>query len=177
MLSADGVYSNYQWYLDGSAILGATESTYTATASGSYSLAVTTSEGCRGMSGDKTVTIIFCSTTEVSPQGSPVPFRIVRNPASPTGFYLYFEKIPPAAGYNIYEGDLGDWYSHGDSYGKVCNAAVTDLGTGEMRAQLAPSGAGDHYYLVTSYGAGIEGPSGFASSGVEISPTQSTCSP
>jgi hypothetical protein len=176
-LSADGVYSSYQWYWNGIAIPAATASTYNAGISGDYRVAgMADTEGCWGLSDQKAVAIAFCSTTEVSPQGSPVPLRIVRNPASSTGFYLYFEKIPSAAGYDIYKGTIGSWYGHGGAFWNVCNAAVADLGTGEMRAELNPSG-GDHYYLVTAYGGGTEGPSGFDSSGVEIPQELNTCPP
>jgi hypothetical protein len=46
---ATGV-SSYQWYLNGTAISGATSSTYTATTSGSYTVVATTSGGCSGTS-------------------------------------------------------------------------------------------------------------------------------
>jgi hypothetical protein len=177
LFSTGGIYVSYQWYWNGIAIPGATASTYGADISGNYRVVgMTYNKSCWGMSDEKAVTIAFCATPEVSPQGCAVPLRIVSDPASATGFYLHFEKIPYAAGYNIYEGDTGDWYSHADSLGKVCNAAVADLGTGEMRAEPAMS-VGDHYYLVTAFAGGAEGPSGFDSAGTEIPKSQSTCSP
>ncbi len=45
VLAASGGVS-YQWYLDGTEIIGATSQTYTATQSGSYSVEVTDSNGC-----------------------------------------------------------------------------------------------------------------------------------
>ena len=42
--------TSYQWYLNGTAISGATSSTYTATVSGSYTVQATTSGGCSGTS-------------------------------------------------------------------------------------------------------------------------------
>jgi hypothetical protein len=171
-----GIYPSYQWRRNGQVIPGATGQIYDANLSGEYTVSTTPPDGCEGTSLPFTVTISFCSTTEVSPQGSPVPLRIMAAPASSTGFYLYFEKIPPASGYNIYEGSIGDWYSHGDAPGSDCGTVVSDLGTGEMRAELAPD-TGGRYYLVTAFGGGYEGPSGFDSAGLEIPSAQSTCAP
>jgi hypothetical protein len=176
-LSTGGPFISYQWYWNGIAIPGATASTYDTEVSGNYYVVgMGDAEGCWGQSPEKTISITFCSTTEVSPQGSPVPLQILRNPQSSTGFYLYFEKIPSASGYNIYEGNIGLWYSHANAPGNDCTAIVSDLGTGEMRSELLPS-SGDHYFLVTAHGGGAEGPSGFSSSSVEINPLQSTCAP
>jgi hypothetical protein len=74
------------------------------------------------------------------------------------------------------EGTLGIWYSHAGAAGNACAAIVEDLCTGQMRAAITPS-AGNHYYLVTAFGGGVEGPSGFKSDTSEIDPTQSTCAP
>lgn len=43
-----GVYTSYQWTLNGNSIPGATNQTYTATQNGSYSVIVTDSNGCSG---------------------------------------------------------------------------------------------------------------------------------
>ncbi len=43
-----GVYTSYQWTLNGNSISGATNQTYTATQNGSYSVIVTDSNGCSG---------------------------------------------------------------------------------------------------------------------------------
>jgi len=53
---------------------------------------------------------------------------------------------------------------------------VTDLGTGELRAEIAPSD-GNHYYLVAAFGGGNEGPSGFDSDGVQIPPAACSFKP
>jgi hypothetical protein len=175
-LSTEAIYESYQWYLNGQVIDGATTSSCEATASGGYSVTVTTAEGCTGSSVIKSVTIIECSMPEVSPKVSPFPLRILADGTSSTGFFLYFEKIPSAEGYNIYEGSIGGWYSHGDAPGSDCATVVSDLGTGEMRAELAPD-SGNRYYLVTAFGGADEGPSGFDSADVEIPSAQSTCPP
>jgi len=47
-LTAQGTFSSYQWYLNGTAIAGATNTTYTATQGGLYALQVTNLNGCTG---------------------------------------------------------------------------------------------------------------------------------
>jgi hypothetical protein len=119
----------------------------------------------------------FCSSTEVSPAECAVPLRLAPDAGSSTGYYLYFERIATATGYNLYIGTIGSWYSHGGmGIGRVCGLSVTDLGTGEMRAEVSPF-VTDQYYLVTAFADTLEGPSGFDSSGMEIPRAQSTCAP
>lgn len=176
-LSTSLAYQSYQWYQYGIPIAGATGQTYTVSASGDYSVAVTDANGCSGTPVTaKSVTITFCPATEVSPTGALFPARLMKDAAFPSGYYLYFQRIDGASGYNVYEGNVGSWYSHGGAPGNTCNVVVADLGTGEMRAEVLPS-TGNHYYLVTAFGGGDEGPSGFASSGTEIPASQSTCAP
>jgi hypothetical protein len=81
---------------------------------------------------------------------------------------LYFEKEMSAEGYNLYEGSLGVWFSHGGAPGDVCDATVDDLGDGWMRHALASS-AGDRYYLVTAFGGAGEGTAGNAPSDAQCS--------
>ncbi|MFL5752171.1 MAG: PKD domain-containing protein [Bacteroidia bacterium] len=56
--AGSGSITTYQWQLGGSAIGGATSSTYTATAAGNYQVIVTNSNGCATTSAVKTVTIL-----------------------------------------------------------------------------------------------------------------------
>lgn len=46
ILGVSQSYYSYQWYLNGLAILGATDSTYTVTENGDYTVVVTNSKGC-----------------------------------------------------------------------------------------------------------------------------------
>ena len=55
-LSAPSGAAGYQWYKDGSAITGGTSTTYSATASGSYAVEVTSADGCISLSTAQTVT-------------------------------------------------------------------------------------------------------------------------
>jgi fibronectin type 3 domain-containing protein len=175
-LAASAGYVAYQWNFNGVPISGATQSTYNVSLSGNYSVTATDANGCIGTSAQKAVTETYCATAEVSPAEAPVPVRLAKDATSPTGYYLYFQKAANATGYNIYEGNIGTWYSHANAAGNLCHAAVTDLGTGEMRAIITPSSDG-RYYLVTAYRVTKEGPSGYDSSGNEVPASQSTCSP
>ena len=179
-LIATSGFTSYQWYKDGETINGATLQNYEMYETGNYAVLVIDAVGCEGFSADHYVTISFCSNAEVSGSSAVFPLRIEENTGSTTGFYIYFQKVGGASGYNIYEGDIvSPWdaiYHHDNKTGSVCGATVFDLGTGEMRAEITPS-EGNHYYLVSAYGSGSEGPSGFNSANVEIDPSQSTCTP
>ena len=55
-LSAPSGAAGYQWYKDGTAITGGTSATYSATASGSYAVEVTSADGCISLSTAQAVT-------------------------------------------------------------------------------------------------------------------------
>jgi hypothetical protein len=166
----------YQWTFAGAPIPGATGQTYEASVSGDYAVVATDANGCQGTSPPHALFVDFCPASEVSPKAAIYPARLVKNTNSSTGYYLYFQRLDTLEGYNLYEGEVGTYYSHGEAPGNICNLPATDLGTGEMRAEITPS-AGNHYYLVTAYGWGVEGPSGFDSSGTEIDSSECTCTP
>ncbi len=180
VLTTTESYETYQWYLNGSPISGGISQTLNAVVSGNYKVSVTNSFGCSAITANYQVFVDFCPETEVSPSGAEYPVKLVKDGNSFTGFYLYFQKLDTLDGYNIYEGDIvspwDGYYHHDNKPGSICSASIVDLGTGQMRAEITPS-AGNHYYLVTAYGGGVEGPSGFNSDNVEIDPLQSTCSP
>jgi hypothetical protein len=93
---------------------------------------------------------------EVSAGGGAHPLRVVKDPSCASGLCLYFQRVS-GAGYNLYQGEIGAWYSHGA--GPVCGMVAEDLGNGTMRHDLAASN-GDRYYLVTARGATQEGTAG-----------------
>ncbi len=109
-----------------------------------------------------------------------------RSTDSPTGYYLYFQKLDDIDGVNFYEGTFGSWYSHGGSPGNECGleecfapgdpGCYDDLGTGELRMVLSPE-VGDRYFLLSAYAGNDEGPSGLDSNGSERDPAQNTCLP
>ena len=175
-LQTTEAFGTYQWYHNGNLIPGATGQTCSATLTGNYSVSAGAVSGCQLSSATHSVSISFCPPSEVSPKMAVYPAAMKKDTGSSTGYYLYFQKIDGVTGYNIYEGTMGSWYSHSGQPGNVCAATVTDLGTGEMRAEIAPS-AGNHYYLVTAYSGAIEGPSGYNSANTEIDPLLSSCSP
>ena len=104
------------------------------------------------------------STLEVSPASSSKPAVLVRDDASSTGYFLYFEPITGATSYNVYEGTHGSYYDHTCLVQGVTTTAVTG-GTwdGYLRAEVTPGTAGSHYYLVTEVTGSAEGPIGFDS--------------
>ncbi|MEY3444884.1 MAG: hypothetical protein RLZZ519_3165, partial [Bacteroidota bacterium] len=57
-LAAVLTWTSYQWLLNGNTISGATANTFTPTVSGSYSLQVTDTNGCIGVSDTTTITIV-----------------------------------------------------------------------------------------------------------------------
>ncbi|WP_189318528.1 gliding motility-associated C-terminal domain-containing protein [Flavobacterium sp. LM5] len=130
-------FAPYQWYYNGVAIPGATSNTYTATQTGSYSLASTLT--CGSLIQSKPVTVTLCADLEVlktvnlsSPcVGSNVEFTVkvtnkgpnntsglVVNDLLPTG-YTYVSSIASVGTYNS---TTGVW-----SIGNLINAQVVTL--------------------------------------------------
>jgi len=105
---------------------------------------------------------------EVSSVASGLPLLLTRSGSS---VVLSYEDVPGAGGYNVYEGSLGSWYSHGST--AFC-ATATTLVSDRRATTILPKG-GNRYFLVTAY-TSAEGPSGFSSTG-EIPPASSTCAP
>ena len=70
-----GVYTTYQWYLNGTAISGATLQTYTYTQPGSYTVEVTDANGCSGTSSE-----IIILDTYIN-EGETNIFTITPNPS------------------------------------------------------------------------------------------------
>lgn len=178
VILSTGTYAAYQWFVDGAPIPRATGQTCEASLSGDYTVTVVNENGCTATSSPHAVALTFCAGTEVSPPGAPYSARLEKNSASSTGYFLYFQECDGTTGYSYYEGSIPvlatGSYDHGA--GAHCDIVATDLGTGEMRAEIAPS-EGDHYYLVTAHSATAEGSSGYASNGDERDPNQSTCPP
>lgn len=71
--SSTGSGNTYQWLLNGNPIGGATASTYTANASGDYSVQVTNSSSCNATSTNTTVTVNALPTATVT-AGGPTTF-------------------------------------------------------------------------------------------------------
>jgi hypothetical protein len=127
------------------------------------------------LSGTVDVNIGNCALAEVSPPGSLNQLRIEKFSSSATGYYLFFGKTVNARGYNLYEGDIGNYYNHG-STPNFCNFSFqTTVTPSKLRHELAPS-TGNHYYLVTAYSANQESSPGNGTYGPRPI-SQSTCPP
>ena len=114
--------------------------------------------------------------SEISPAGAIFPSRVEKSGLSSTGYYLYFQDVEGAEGFNLYQGSLGTWYDHGGGPQNTCDVSFTRLGTGEVVVEL-PDAPGDRYVLVSGFAGGSEGPSGTDSAGGSIDPAQSSCPP
>jgi hypothetical protein len=69
----NGVFSAYQWLLNGSPIGGANSASYAATATGNYSVTVTDSAGCTGTSAPQSVTVNPPPSSTISAPASVCP--------------------------------------------------------------------------------------------------------
>jgi len=97
----------------------------------------------------------------VSLQGSFHPVLVAQ---SGPGLRLTWEDLGPTVpGYNIYEGTIGSWYSHAPL---LCGVTGTADGAGNRSIDISPTGAANHYYLVTASDACGEGSPGRAGSGL-----------
>ena len=178
--------SSWSWSFAGQPIAGAIGPTYQVTLSGDYTVEVRDTFDCQAVSAPTAVAVAFCAATEVSPAGAIFPLRVEETAASPTGRFIYFQKVDGADGYHLYVGTAGIYYSHGGSADNLCGigpCAVSggvdcydDLGTGELRLATAAA-AGDRYYYVAAYAAGVEGPAGHDSAGAPVDPAAGTCLP
>ena len=83
-----------------------------------------------------------------------------------------FEDLGSEAGsYNLYQGDIGTWYSHS---GALCNQTPAQAGDAlELAHGQEP---GDHYFLVTASDC-TEGTAGNDSFGAERDPLLLDCAP
>ncbi|MFX0067168.1 MAG: hypothetical protein ACFFC7_33980 [Candidatus Hermodarchaeota archaeon] len=98
---------------------------------------------------------------------------IEKSTATLADMHIYFQMIWDTVSYNVYEGVLDNWYSHGT--GANCDVSTIDEGNGYLRYD-ATTAEGNRYYLVTGkWSPEGEGPSGYASDGDERDPSQNTC--
>jgi len=106
----------------------------------------------------------------VSLSGSLHPVTVT--PSGPGIRLTWEDQGPTVPAYNIYEGTLGSWYSHGPL---LCRVTGTADGAGNRFLDIAPTGAASHYYLVTASDACGEGSAGRASSGRRRPMPNGTC--
>lgn len=119
-----------------------------------------------------------CTVPEVSAAAAVIPLKVQSLPGDL--YRLTWQDLGSGFQYNTYAGALGSFYSHGASP-VLCSglgAGVTCDGTAcTLDRPGAGLPAGDLYFLVTATAFGAEGTAGFATSGAERDPAQSTCAP
>jgi hypothetical protein len=77
IMSTAQAYASYQWFLNNSAIGGATSQTYIATQNGAYKVRVTDSNGCENFS-----TLIFIQNVGIIPTAVSAAIKVFPNPTS-----------------------------------------------------------------------------------------------
>jgi hypothetical protein len=138
---------------------------------GVFRVRLTVSDGGSEKSCETTVSITGEATppVEVSPPPSGMPLRIQ---AEGNELRLSFSDLGSGqAGYDVYEGELGIYYTHTAA---GCAVPVTPDTPGRLAAEITPS-TGSRYYLVTAHTCLEEGPSGFDSHGIERDPGRNSC--
>ncbi len=118
-----------------------------------------------------------CSVPEVSAPIAPVPLDVEAVPGDMLRFT--WEDAGPPFQYNVYSGAIGAFYDHGASP-LICSGLGSGIACDGTNCTYDLSAAGlpaDHYFLVTATGFGLEGTSGFPSTGPERDPGQNTCAP
>ena len=76
VLSVNSAFASYQWFLNGTAIPGATNQTYTASANGDYTVLVGTAQGCEGTS-----VVLTVSNVSIGENRFDTGIRLYPNPA------------------------------------------------------------------------------------------------
>lgn len=103
----------------------------------------------------------------------PGSFHPVTVAPSGSGLRLTWEDLGPTVpAYNVYEGTIGDWYSHAPL---LCRVTGTADGAGNRFLDITPTGVADRYYLVTASDACGEGSPGRAGSGLRRPMPNGTC--
>jgi len=110
----------YQWYKNGAAISGATNSTYSATSAGTYKVIVTDHNGCTDTSADVVVTSVPDPDVSVTPTGGELNCNVssVLLTASVTGGespYTY------------------QWYKNGTAISEATNSTYTATSAGTYK--------------------------------------------
>jgi hypothetical protein len=158
-LTTEAGMTGYQWYQDGSPV-GSNSNTYSATASGNYTVSYTNGNGCSGTSAPHSVTITTCEVPPEIATGSNYTWA-----ASQTSQTMGWNSESTATGYRVYRGTKGQLANLSNSNQDFCtrydgtnlNLEVTsdDPATIDSTYRVV-------YYLIVAYNAGGEGPAGNA---------------
>jgi hypothetical protein len=143
--------------------------TATVAGTGARRVRLTVDDGASRKSCEAEIMVLPGDPVGEVPTGEPVPLRVRRD--GEVLDLLFGEALGNPWGYNIYEGQIGQYYSHG-SLG--CLGIPVEEAPGVLGLETAlPSGS--RYYLLTATGCGGEGPSGFSSAGEERDPDRNAC--
>ncbi|MEI6184739.1 MAG: immunoglobulin domain-containing protein, partial [Bacteroidota bacterium] len=121
VLSSNNTYNYYQWYLNGSPIVGANYQTFTASMSGNYTLQAGFAGGCMLLSAPVTVTSISVVTPSLTASGSTTLC---------TGSSVILNCSNN--GYNTYQ-----WYINGSAISNATNSSFTANSTGLYTVQVS----------------------------------------
>jgi hypothetical protein len=109
-----GAYTTYQWYRNGTLISGATQSSYTVTQTGGYSVRVTNSGGCADTSAALQVNSLATSVAQLNAENNVV--SIYPNPAYHTSYISTSTELNNAEisvygidGKLVYHSAVGTW--------------------------------------------------------------------
>lgn len=128
ILSVSQTFNSYQWLLDGSTIPGATNPTHVAVANGTYTLEVTGSNGCLGISNE----ILIDNGTSINPGFAELGIKIFPNP-----FFANLNIVVPVP-LNIKIVDLT---------GKTLKSMQLSIGAAQVDLSHLPAGV----YLLEAY--------------------------
>ncbi|MEZ5173753.1 MAG: T9SS type A sorting domain-containing protein [Bacteroidia bacterium] len=123
----------YQWFQNGSTISGATQSSYNATATGSYTVQVTNASGCSGLSNAIQVNVVGSVSATISNsgntticQGSSTILSVNTQPGNAIQWYLGGNAINGATSVSYTASQAGT-YSAQVSNGPTCNATSNTI--------------------------------------------------
>jgi len=132
VLTTEQGYSNYQWYLGGAPIGGATTYSYSATVSGNYTV-VYRSGGCSTTSAITAVTVGGGANPPAVPNGSDVPgtpFKLVKNSGTPANVDATWDSAcTNDTDYRILWGDVSTLNLVSNVTNGTVSSATCTLGT------------------------------------------------
>jgi predicted outer membrane repeat protein len=132
-LSTTTAFTSYQWYKDNVAIVGATQQQYTATQSGSYSVKVTNTNGCEGISN-----ALSYATTAINGINKNNNLNIYPNPANKYAIIDLENLSDKINSYSIVDiwGRVIETNSNGTLNGKTLKIDLQNIAAGSYYIKL-----------------------------------------
>jgi len=112
VLLSTQTFATYQWLRNGIPIPGATSRTYSVPVTGNYSVYVTDTNGCLPPRLRRSLSSSTSARIRGLRPGRAVPARLVGIPLPPRATSSTSSAWDSAEGYEIFEGDIGNPYSH-----------------------------------------------------------------